>query len=1089
MAERNLTLRRVIMFTVVISLLIPALLINGASWFKRYHEDVRDGTRQLLRQNAEAATRIIQAPLWSTHPAQGRALLETMLRQNQDIVRVEVRNNSLGILISRDRPERRTGFTASTTLPVFHGTDTIGSLEIEVSGARLQTAMTADMLEHLLVLAVQLGLSAILILVLLEKYLTRPLRQLSIGAGRLAGHQLDMPFTCNRHDGTGTLSRRLDDTRISLRQLVDELFRKNQRVESDIDQHKRIEQALYERDARYRALVEQSPVAIIEWDIGNHVIEWNTAAEQIFGYSREQALGQHVSFIVPKALHESADIIFGNSAASSGNHGVNKNVRADGLIITCKWRNTPIVGKSGTADCLLSTAEDITEKQRANEALSLSDATFAGAFLCNPDAVSIIRVSDGMILDVNQAFEAITGFAHSEAVGKTSVQLDLWVNRDERIALYERLHVYRMVRDFPCVMRTKQGDARMCQVNGTIFNIGSELYVLTVARDVTDQRRIEEQKAEADRALLRLAQGTQDMVGESFLELLVADLASALRVDRVLIGLRTSDASDYVRTLAVNAKNQSADNFGYFMIGSPSESILAGEINVFPTGIRSQFPHDSALVEEGWDSYAGAPIRDAAGQVIGLLAVMHGQPLANPDLVKSLLQVFSERASAALERKRAEQALRNSEQRFSTIFHSSPVAMSVVRLAGTKVLIDVNNAFERLFLLDRDSTIGKTDRELSLYVNEAERWAVNQAINLKGYIDRYEAWINRGDGSKALFMLSGNTFELAGDKFIIFTSEDITEKHEIENEILELNATLEERVIERTEELQQANQELESALNTLNMAQEELVRSEKLAALGSLVAGIAHELNTPIGNSLIVASTLIDHTRVLADSFHSGLKRSLLENYIKDASKAGEILARNLYRAADLVASFKQVAVDQTSSQRRKFSLSEVVSEIILTLSPTIKKTSFLVNHVIPEELVLDSYPGPLGQVLTNLVNNALLHGLEGRDTGIISIDAQCNAEGWLELTIQDDGVGIPPANLNRIFDPFFTTKLGAGGSGLGLNITHNIVTGMLGGRIRLQSEIDIGTTFIITLPLIAPQLQGDDESSEYSSAIKSFSE
>jgi len=124
---------------------------------------------------------------------------------------------------------------------------------------------------------------------------------------------------------------------------------------------------------------------------------------------------------------------------------------------------------------------------------------------------------------------------------------------------------------------------------------------------------------------------------------------------------------------------------------------------------------------------------------------------------------------------------------------------------------------------------------------------------------------------------------------------------------------------------------------------------------------------------------------------------------------------------------------------------------------------------------MLDSYPGPLGQVVTNLVNNALLHGFEGRANGTVSLSAVINREGSVELTVADDGNGIPAANLGRIFDPFFTTKLGAGGSGLGLNITHNIVTGVLGGRIRVASEIGQGTTFILTLPTVAPQLQADD--------------
>jgi PAS domain S-box-containing protein len=569
--------------------------------------------------------------------------------------------------------------------------------------------------------------------------------------------------------------------------------------------------------------------------------------------------------------------------------------------------------------------------------------------------------------------------------------------------------------------------------------------------------------------------------------LLVADLASALRLDRTFIGLCHPEAPDRVSTLAAHLHGQAVGNFEYMVKGSPCECILAGEICVFASGIQPQFPEDLALVEQGWDSYAGAPIRNAAGDTIGVLAVMHSQPMANPDLVKSLLQVFSERASAELERKRVEQELRNSEQRFSAIFHSSPVAMSVSRFGKDHAMVDVNKAFERLYLMERSAVVGKSDIELGVYANDAERKAINKAIKAKGYIDRYETWIKRGDGSKALFMLSGNTFELAGEKFVIFTGEDVTEKHDIENEVLELNETLEERVIERTEELQQANQELESTLDTLNMAQEELVRSEKLAALGALVAGIAHELNTPIGNSLMVASTLVDRTRALSKNFQEGLKRSLLEQYIGDASKAGDILERNLSRAANLVTRFKQVAVDQTSSQRREFSLAEVVAEIILTLSPTIKKTYFAVEQDIPEDLMMDSYPGPLGQVLTNLINNAFLHGFEGRNAGIVMIEAQSVGDDYIELTIRDNGIGIPPANLNRIFDPFFTTKLGAGGSGLGLPITHNIVSSVLGGRIRLQSEVDVGTTFVLVLPLTAPQIQPEEEAPKPSSSIKSF--
>ena len=257
------------------------------------------------------------------------------------------------------------------------------------------------------------------------------------------------------------------------------------------------------------------------------------------------------------------------------------------------------------------------------------------------------------------------------------------------------------------------------------------------------------------------------------------------------------------------------------------------------------------------------------------------------------------------------------------------------------------------------------------------------------------------------------------------------------------------------------------------------MRSEKLAALGALVAGVAHELNTPIGNGLMVASALVEQTHTLANAYASGngLKRSMLESHLYDTDKAADIMMRNLQRAANLVTGFKQVAVDQTSSQRRKFQVAEVVSEIMLTLWPTLRKTSYVVEQNIPDDLVMDSYPGPLGQVITNLVNNALLHGFENRSTGTVTISALRTGQDWVEFIVTDDGVGIPAANLNRIFDPFFTTKLGAGGSGLGLNIAHNIVTGILGGRIRVQSEVGVGTSFILALPLAAPcRLNEEDE-------------
>lgn len=1078
MTVRTLTLRRAIVLAVMLGLLLPAILIGCYSWLERYDEDIHKGTFELLQQNVDILSSGMQEPLWNVNQESANALIEAMMR-HEDIVRIEVRDNSLGIFVAGSQPKRRFGHTSSIKKNVVYRGNTIGSIEIEIGSSRLRKIVIGNLLDYMIALAAQAVLAVMLILVILEKRLVRPLTTLGKGAELLAAGQLDMPFTWRRLDEIGRLSQRLEITRISLRRLFDELGEKNQELEHDIDKRKRIEQELREREARLRTMVDQSPIAIIEWDLACHVIEWNPAAERIFGYSREQAIGQHARFIAPDCASGTVDDLFKITTNKSRDESssVNENLNAGGQMIVCHWNNTSIEDEQGRTSRLLSMVEDITERRQAEEARRLSEAKFSGAFQCNPDSVAITRLNDGIFLDVNQTFESITGHARDELIGKNAIELDLWANPEQRAMLIRDLNQYKIVRDFSWRMRNKSGKIRDCLINSTLFNVGQEPHMLAVIRDITDQRLLEQQKTEADRALLRLAQGTQGMAGESFFELLVTDLACALGTEIAFISVRSTEAPDQLRTVAIFENGQLIDNLDYPINGSISSAILAGDLRVFSAGIQQQFPDDASLRERSLESYAGAPLRDAAGDTIGVLAVLDRRPLNNPGLVQSLLQVFSERASSELERKRADQALRNSAERFSSIFHSSPVAMSVVCMSDDYRIRDVNSAFERLFKLDLKSTLGKNTLELSLYRDPALRASVINTVEKDGRHSHYEAWMNRADGSQVFVQISENMFILAGEKFVTTAFEDITDKFNTEIKIRDLNINLEQRVIERTNELQKANGELASTLETLNRAQEELVRSEKLAALGSLVAGVAHELNTPIGNSVMVASTLVDQTKIFVQSYAGGLKRSELESFIRDASKAGQILVRNLQRAADMVTSFKQVAVDQTSSQRRPFSLSEVISEIMLTLSPSIKKTNFKVEHTVPHGISMDSYPGPLGQVITNLVNNALIHGFDQRESGMVLIEASQLYGGWIELTVRDDGLGITPENLNRIYDPFFTTKLGAGGSGLGLNITHNIVTGILGGRINVVSEVGNGTTFTMTIPMQAPQKHREEKS------------
>lgn len=255
--------------------------------------------------------------------------------------------------------------------------------------------------------------------------------------------------------------------------------------------------------------------------------------------------------------------------------------------------------------------------------------------------------------------------------------------------------------------------------------------------------------------------------------------------------------------------------------------------------------------------------------------------------------------------------------------------------------------------------------------------------------------------------------------------------------------------------------------DTLVKTQDQLVQAGKLAALGSMVAGISHELNTPIGNSLMAASTLSHHTRIFSAKVEGGqLRRSLLNNFLEDTSTASELLMRSLGRAAELINHFKQLAVAPTHSEMKEFQLGVLVEELLLSLQPTLQKTPFAIVTDIPSNVLMVSFPDSLQQVISNFFHNAILHGFDGRQTGEMQLTATLLDKGLVQIRFRDNGVGIEASNLARVWDPFFTTKMGRG-TGLGLNIVHNIVTGPLGGTLEVASDVGLGTTFTMVLPLV----------------------
>jgi signal transduction histidine kinase len=321
-------------------------------------------------------------------------------------------------------------------------------------------------------------------------------------------------------------------------------------------------------------------------------------------------------------------------------------------------------------------------------------------------------------------------------------------------------------------------------------------------------------------------------------------------------------------------------------------------------------------------------------------------------------------------------------------------------------------------------------------------------------------------------MLSSERFVYGSEECVLTMSVDVTERKALESELKQLNTHLEQRVLRRTHDLDHSNQELRSAMQSLQRMQAELIESDKLASLGSLVAGVSHELNTPIGNALMAASSMAEEVARMQRAVSTGnMKRSEFEQFMGHVAEGSDLTLRSLQRAVALISSFKQVAVDQASERRRSFDLAQTLGEVIDTLMPQLKRASARLHLELDAGIRMESYPGPLGQVIINLFTNALAHGFEGRSAGLITVTARRLGADRVTVSVSDDGNGIAPEHLGQIFDPFFTTKLGRGGSGLGLSVSYRIVTRVLGGQITVRSQPGQGARFELNLPSSAPDM------------------
>ncbi|TFW30392.1 sensor histidine kinase [Duganella callida] len=448
-------------------------------------------------------------------------------------------------------------------------------------------------------------------------------------------------------------------------------------------------------------------------------------------------------------------------------------------------------------------------------------------------------------------------------------------------------------------------------------------------------------------------------------------------------------------------------------------------------------------------------------------------PVRGTDEIALFARTLNAMSEAMRERiarlEQSEHRLSESEARFKTLFEMAPLPLTVSDRDGH--IMAANRALRATFGPAADNLIGKRSDQVPFWASPLERQRIWKMYRDEGAVQGAVAGVLLPDGSVGSVAIWSSSLTLDGNPAIIWALLDLTEELNAKRELKELNTSLETRVRERSAALERANADLSAALQTLQHTQHELLASEKMASLGSLVAGIAHELNTPIGNSLLASTALRDRVSEFDARMAAGaLRRSELSAHLEEVRTASELISGSLHKAAELISSFKQIAVDQTNDQRRAFDLRAAVQDTIATYMPRLRRVPCEVVLEIPPGVMFDSYPGSLYQILNNLITNALAHAFDSRQGGTIRIRAQITYDDIVELSFSDDGCGMIDDVLKRVFDPFFTTKMGQGGTGLGMNIVYNIVTGVLGGRIAIESAPGAGTTVRMLLPRVAPQ-------------------
>jgi PAS domain S-box-containing protein len=790
----------------------------------------------------------------------------------------------------------------------------------------------------------------------------------------------------------------------------------------DITERKKAEEALIESEEKYRTVIENANDAIVILQ-GKEFKYFNPKTCELTGYSEKELYSKpFLEIIHPDDQKTIIDMYVRRQSGEIvdeilefrvvGKH--DKIILAEIKPVIINWK-----GEVATLGFL----NDITERKQAEEKLKTSEETFRSIVESSPMGIHIYHLDSNkqlVFMGANPAANQILGVDNSQFIGK-SIE-----DAFPRLIETEIPNRYRLAAEKGISWQTEQIDYQDDKINGAFEVHAFNMTPGTMAALFFDIR----ERKQAEQALKESEKRFRLLVENLFQGVYLKDLDGKFLFANQRFWTRWANSledlvgkTDYDIHPKAFAEKYRADDFQ--VIQTLKKAELDEEVEL-PNG------------HSGWVQSLKVPYFKDDGKIAGTLGMVW-------DIT---------------EKRKTEKALTKSESELKSFVEALPDVAFIIDEDSKFVKVMTSNKTRSALYVKYGVIEGK--HVIDLYPNRQAKIikkAIKKTIQQsKLQIFEYTLKIN---GEEKFFegRTSPMDFNIKGNRTIVLLSRDISSKKKAENFLKNHQKLLADQVEERTQELNQS-------LKALKTTQKELIKSERLAALGNMVAGVAHEINTPLGISVTEASFLNDKTAEISELFNSeALTHLNFQKYLKVAFESSGSILKNLIRSAKLIKSFKQVAVDQTILEQRVFAIKEYINGVILSLRSELKRTKHKILINCPEELVIKSHPGAFAQITTNLIMNSLLHGFEGIDQGEIKFEIKL-VKKQLLFHYQDNGIGMDEKNVKQIFDPFYTTKRNQGGTGLGMHIVYNLVTQKLNGDISCNSPLGKGVEFIIEIPL-----------------------